>query len=341
MRTLLRPNQLTYGFIRLQSDASRGEDIPAAVGMLALGLFGMGWQFWIPEVGLRIRPLSLYHWMSYLVPFTLGLLAALWGCRRLYTLPWLGAPTGEIARGRGGSPRSFTFRFSQPARLPLRAAVTVSLVLRETIRGVDGEGKPTVRHCDHLVATHPPESFRLGAGEYLDVQSEFELPERGCAGFHVGEAPLSWVAQVLVVVRGVSRYWREYPLPLAVVAGAVSDKSAMVDYSVRLLRYPGLESAFTPPKPLVEVAPHLDGMLHPPFTVREAVTRDVAEQICRRLEAVGAVLELRQGEVVVPRARVHDLPMPLSVENGGAPSRPIAVQAVEEAPAEVKLQPPL
>jgi hypothetical protein len=146
------------------------------------------------------------------------------------------------------------------------------------------------------------------------------------------------VAQVLVVVRGVSRFSQDYPLPLVVVTGAASDQSSMVDYSVRLLRYPGLESAFTPPKPLAEVAPHLDGMMHPPFTVREAVTRDVAEQICRRLEAVGAVVELRQGDAVVPRARVHDLPMPLSVENGGDASLPIAAQAVQEAPAEVKLQ---
>lgn len=253
----------------------------------------------------------------------LGLVAIYWQWRPLMLMCRTALPSGEISPRMVTVGDEFTFRYQQPVRLPLRADVTASLVLRETItrKGSDGETSQVIR--DHLVAAHTEKGLEVPAGGSLQIQCTFRLPDE-TSDFPVSNWPVKSVIKVRVQTGRGAGYWEEFslPVPVGVSSQVGASRAAEADYQVTLVSFPNLYSGLPAPAPLDEYLPHLDRVDRLPLVLLRGITRAEAGAACRRLEAAGAVVELACGGRVIERQQVHNLPVPtetVRMETQGLP----------------------
>jgi hypothetical protein len=298
-------------------------------GLVFLGGLGfLGGCGWLILDAWRNSVLSLSFAVGPVLGALLGLAAVCWQWRSFLLMCRTALPHGEVSPYVVGPGDEFTFQYRQEVWSPLRADVTTSLVLRETITRQLGDDESTERVRDHLVAAHTEKGLELPAGGLLQVRCPFRLPSE-LREFPVSNWPVQGVVKVHVQVRRGADYWEEFPLPgsLREPAPVRAMEAADAGYQVTLVSYPNLYRGLPPPPPLDEYLPHLVQVDRLPLVLLRGITQMQAEEVCRRLEAAGGVVELSQGGRVIEHSRVHDLPVP--AETGRLAPQELPVPASE------------
>jgi hypothetical protein len=318
-------------FSELKRDASPAGGRTRAVLLFLCGLGllgGCGW--WIVD---GWRHSNFDAMFGLVLGALLGLTAVYWQWRPLRLMYRTALPHGEIFPPRVVTGEEFTFRYRQPVRQPLRADVTASLVLRETIPAPPEDNDPTPTERDHLVAARTEQGLQVPAGGLLQMQCAFRLPAE-MRDFPVQHWPVQCVVKVHVRAERGADYWEEFALPSPVDASSpvCQSRETEAEYQVTLVSFPQLYRELPPPPPLDEYLPHLVRVDRLPLVLLRGITRAEAERACRRLEAAGGVVELACGGRVIERQQTHNLPVPVETARtaaqglpvpGAAPDRPV------------------
>jgi hypothetical protein len=295
------------------------------VGVVFLAV--CGWQ--LIEAWRSTGP-SPIHFFNPGLGILLGAVCIYWQWRPLMLLRRTVRPLGELSPGEVRMGDEFTFRYRQAVRQPFRAEVTVSLVLRETIVRQSGDGETTRNERDHLVATHTEGEREFPAGGFLRMQCRFRVPDE-LEDFLVTSWPVKCLVKVHVQAARGADFWEEFMLPVSLDAPAPRETrpATQLGCQVTLVNFPNLYRELPPPSPLQELLPHLTRVDRLPLVLRRGVSRAEAEAVCRALEAAGGVVELRQGDRVIDRARVHDLPLPAETVAPKPESLPLPASETE------------
>ena len=264
---------------------------------------------------------------------------ALWGgCRFL----WHNLPRWRMYRGLGPSQAEIrpagvrpgehlTVRYRIQAHRPLRAEVTLSLVVRElTVRPGSTNSDARTEFRDHLVGSVGPAAVTADPGEWLELEQEFSIPPDGGKRFSTGDWAQAWFLRVRFVLPGDLDLWDEFDVPFDAAHEPEEAPVLQDDYSLYLVKARWFPSrAFV--TAVQAVAPHLSSfdVEHiapaPPTALLERVTIEQAERARARLLAVGGAVEVRRGGEIIPAPDRSSLPIP-HVPTGTPHSLPIPHQ---------------
>jgi hypothetical protein len=288
------------------------------------GLAFVGGSGWLLFDAWRNSVLSIAFAFGPGLGMLVGLMAMYWRWRPLLLRCRTALPHAAISPAELGVGSEFNFSYWQKVWLPLRADVTTSLVLRETITGRTEDGAATRTYHDHLVAAHNEKGVRIRAGGFIQIRGSFRLPEE-MRDFPVRNWPVQCVVKVHVQVRRGADFWEEFtlPQPVSVTAPASSGEVSEAGYQVTLVSFPNLYRGLPPPPPLDEYLPHLVQVDRLPVVLLRGITQARAEVVCRRLEAAGGVVELEQGGRVMKHQQVYDLPLPAETAGPQPESLPL------------------
>lgn len=267
---------------------------------------------------LLSHPSGLHGWLCPLAAVAFGVMYFPSCFPRALAYLRFGWSRAEISPVLVRPGASFTFRFTQQVRLPVRAALTLSLVAREVIVRETSDGAVT-EHRDHLVRSFEQPAAECARGESLEATHVFAAPVTGAAEFVAGDREVIWLVKVRIMPRQGLDLWQEFELPFfedrATSGGESVLTEAEAPYSLVLVknRRPAT-AAFT--QAVQVVAPHLTasqvGMLamSTPAVLVQHLTRERAEQARARLEGVGAVVEVRRNGLAIPPPQGQRYPIP-------------------------------
>jgi len=233
----------------------------------------------------------------------------------------------------------FTFQYEQRMRLAIRTEVALALVAREIVVIPSSNGQIT-EHRDRPIESRGATRVTCGAGKSFVVTEELRVPATGSAGLGLWGREVKWVVKVRLMPRRGLDLWQEFELPRVpdpeptgsrAVAAAednpysiwlVSERPTMAGMLLRTKEYDRVIAAIQLVRPHLTPFHASSLMWETPAQIAGDLTADEAESARARLEAVGAVVEVRRGDQVIPAPSGRRYPIPHSQPGGCSDSLP-------------------
>lgn len=257
-----------------------------------------------------------------------GIESIILALRRLLRLRRVGAVDAFFHPEAAGSEHGCRLSIRYIPRQASSAEPHASVVLREALFG----DHLSRNAREHSAVWFDEKDVGLVAGEAIVRDYQFNLPDAERQLVLRARGKLSWVFKFRVRT-GRADAWHEFVLPLEVVPAdqvqpvSAPERAELPEYAVvlmerKLSRLFAIRDALGAIHPFLNTEQLHAAIAQVPATVLRSTSRNGVEMARRRLEAAGAVVEVRVGSQVVPALLPHNLPLAAAgrdLENAALP----------------------